>query len=506
MKSLFLLGMMGSGKSTLGKALAQFLDMPFIDMDRQIENRTDKSIVQIFREEGEAFFRQKESELLAELASDPMPKIVATGGGVVCLPQNRDCLRKMPCLFLDVPMDILAERLEKERNQRPLLQGEIAETLTRIYGQRKEWYEVFPSFRPKPELSAWQNLTFLLYALGQTEFSLRFDSLSIEDNIVLSPSHLFSHLGSQPLDSMILTSQSVYRFYQNFFPASLAIKILPDGESCKENEFLCETWQFLLQKQHSRSQKILALGGGSLTDIAGFAASTYKRGTHLELYPTTLLAQVDAAIGGKNAINIHGIKNAAGTFFMPSQVLVDPLVTLSSSIPFFQDGLVEGLKAAMLVHEDRDILRLQLQRCQNLIVKPSRKDLIEFVAQSIQDKMFFVRKDPQEKKERMLLNLGHTLGHVYETTFSLSHGKAVALGIYEVLKDNPDADIQATLNFFLQIVGKEHQEVLHQKWTHDMRQKLANDKKIRGNKLCLVSLEKPGKPVLQEKNIDSWMR
>ena len=229
---------------------------------------------------------------------------------------------------------------------------------------------------------------------------------------------------------------------QNFEVEKRAV---PDGEDGKDLSQLTQIWQWLNEGSFDRKDTILALGGGALSDVAGFAASTYKRGVNLVLVPTTLLAQVDAAIGGKTAINLSHAKNLAGTFFFPRAVIVDSELLRTLSLRQFASGLAEIIKYALIEeticsHSEYQIGHMRLLDLleESLSSTFAYDDpmLSGIITTCIKMKLCVVGKDPQESGLRRCLNLGHTLGHALEkeSNYSLSHGEAIAIGMACVLK------------------------------------------------------------------------
>lgn len=215
---------------------------------------------------------------------------------------------------------------------------------------------------------------------------------------------------------------------------------LPDGEAAKSHESLLKVWAKLQQLQFGRNDTLVAVGGGALTDLAGFAASTYLRGIKTVLVPTTLLAQVDAAIGGKTGINLPSGKNLAGTFHFPVNVVVDPEVLSSLPEAQVRSGLGEIIKYAMIEQtvaantEFRGgprtlyaVLRDVIEKDGFSVSHPSTEGII---TACVKMKMAVVGKDPLEGRLRRSLNLGHTLGHAIEkvSNFGYTHGEAVAIG------------------------------------------------------------------------------
>jgi len=217
---------------------------------------------------------------------------------------------------------------------------------------------------------------------------------------------------------------------------------VPDGESCKSTEWLLRVWEHLQERHFDRKDTIVALGGGSVTDLAGFAASTYLRGLNLVLVPTSLLGQVDAAIGGKTGINLSAGKNLAGTFFFPRAVIADQEILATLPAREFASGLGEIIKYALIEetvakHCDYELgpRRLLDVLDASLTSGPFEHDdpgLAGVISSCIKMKLFVVSKDPHEANFRRILNLGHTVAHAIEklTDFRITHGEAVGIGLY----------------------------------------------------------------------------
>jgi 3-dehydroquinate synthase len=210
------------------------------------------------------------------------------------------------------------------------------------------------------------------------------------------------------------------------------IKILyvPEGEEAKEWKNLEKLLFQLAELQLDRGAVLVAFGGGSASDLVGFAASIYQRGISYINIPTTLLAQVDASIGGKTAINFHRHKNQLGTFHMPIASIIDTRFIKNLPIAQKIDGLAEIIKAGMI--KDKSILSLLEKH--RMAIFQNESALQKLISKSIKVKQFFVEKDPYDKKERLLLNFGHTIGHALELKYSLSHGQAVLQGMLAEIK------------------------------------------------------------------------
>lgn len=221
---------------------------------------------------------------------------------------------------------------------------------------------------------------------------------------------------------------------------SASVLELPDGEECKSHESLLRVWQEMQSLQLDRSDTLIAVGGGALSDMAGFAASTYLRGIRSILIPTTLLAQVDAAIGGKTGINLPSGKNLAGTFHFPEVVIVDPNTLKSLPERDLLSGLGEIIKYAYIertISERADYKtgpRSLYRVLEDLLLgtgfSAGSPELLGIIIACVKMKMAVVGKDPYEGELRRCLNLGHTLAHAVEkaTKYGVTHGEAVAIG------------------------------------------------------------------------------
>jgi len=407
---IFLVGMMGSGKSTIGKRVSEVLDLQFIDMDEEIERREGRRVRRIFEEDGEEYFRLKEKELLRELVERDNV-VVATGGGVVIDPENRELLKKEKTLFLYAPPEVLMERVTTEN--RPLLR-EGKERIREIWEKRKQFYAEFRRIDTS-KLNEWETTALVvLEALDEKEIS------TIEKphlvKIILGG---FKRVRNEEL---VFTTERVEKIYGRYLPENRLL--FPDGEEVKTLEHVSRAYYELVRMDFPRGKTIAGVGGGALTDFTGFVASTFKRGVGLSFYPTTLLAQVDASVGGKNAIDFAGVKNVVGTFRMPDYVIIDPTVTLSMDEGRFEEGVVEAFKMTILSGRG-----VELFDEPEKIEKRNLKVLSEMVKISVEDKARIVMEDPYDMGLRHALNLGHTLGHVYEMLEGVPHGIAVAWGI-----------------------------------------------------------------------------
>jgi len=224
---------------------------------------------------------------------------------------------------------------------------------------------------------------------------------------------------------VIITDEEIYRLYPDFFRSYEAI-VLGQGEQIKNLTTITSIYEKFVEYEVDRSTFILGIGGGLVCDIVGFAASTYLRGLHFGFVPTTLLAQVDASVGGKNGVNFNGLKNRIGTFNQPDFVLCDPVFFQSLPEKEFRCGLGEVVKHALIADAGMfDYIENHIAG----IAAREPKVLQQLVSDSVCIKAEVVNRDERELGERRLLNFGHTVRHIIEERSSLTHGEAVAVGM-----------------------------------------------------------------------------
>jgi len=201
----------------------------------------------------------------------------------------------------------------------------------------------------------------------------------------------------------------------------VSVFVFPSGEESKNPEMLVSLVNYLAEKKLTRSDVVIALGGGVTGDLAGFAAACYMRGIKLVQIPTTLLSAVDSSVGGKTAVNLEAGKNLFGTFYQPDLVLCDTNLLASLSNDVYKDGCAEIIKCGIIADE---ILFESLKT-------PVKQQYENVIARCVEIKRDIVEKDEFENADRMLLNFGHTIGHAIEklSNYEMSHGSAVAIGI-----------------------------------------------------------------------------
>ncbi len=417
---IFLIGMMGSGKTTIGRKIAEILDLDFMDMDDEIEKREGMRIKDIFEMKGEDHFRKAEKRLLKEVLNrDDI--VVSTGGGVILDEENREILKKERTIFLYLPIEEIMSRVETEN--RPLLKDGKGK-LVEIWRKRKNLYEQFDRV-DLSGLNVMESTAKVILSVVE-EGDLPEYFITTVHPVKISAGS-FKSLKDESHGRFHITSENVFRIYGEFFHTSPMI--VPDGEKAKDLEIAMRCYEKLVDEGFSKKDTIVGIGGGSVTDLAGFIAGTFKRGTKLEFYPTTLLSQVDASIGGKNGLNFKGIKNMIGTVKMPDRVLIDPVVPISMD-ERFDEGLVEAFKIFVLFGDGYHGFKEKIDD----LKKRKLKILLDLIKKAVELKLKVVERDPNDEGIRHSLNFGHTLGHVFEAIKKLPHGICVGWGMVKEME------------------------------------------------------------------------
>src|SRR5581483_9919068 len=494
---LFLVGPPGIGKSTLAPALALRLAAGVVEIDRDIERRTRKSNRDTIEQDGMERFRDLETQILGRLRPTPAWCIVDTGGGTPLRAGNRARMRELGLIVglrgsLSRVTRGIAATMAKRPNQDLSPEDRARHALTDP--ERRAGYEdadvTFDVDGATPEATADAIFGWLARTRG-----LRIDvgterpyPIVVRAGLVDALADHLAPLGWSGRVALVTEPNAApladrARRSLERAGASVAMVRAPSGEPAKTLRAVAGLWRDLAEAGVGRDGGVVAIGGGALGDAAGFAAATYLRGVPVVQVPTTLLAMVDASIGGKTAIDIAAGKNLVGAFHQPQAVLVD--IEALATLPRRQrsSGLAEIVKTAFLV--DRESVA-HVERAIPGLLRGDPGATLTAVTLSAEVKASVVTADPEERGLRALLNFGHTMGHAYEAAggYRVTHGEAVAIGLVyacalgEVLGLTPPA-IRADLERLLAKAGLGiRARIPRGAWAL-----LARDKKVRAGKV-----------------------
>jgi shikimate kinase / 3-dehydroquinate synthase len=448
-RHLALIGFMGAGKSRLGAEVAQRLGRPFVDLDREIESASGRTIPDLFVAGGEPAFRVLEAEAARRELRRAEPAVIALGGGAVETEGIVNDLRDRAVAAL-LEIDVGEAWRRVGGRGRPLAADEAS--FRALYQRRA------PVYREVAD-SVVRDADDAVLAAGGVEVGLG----GIE--------RLGSGLhGGRPV--ALVADAHVAGIHGALAQLALGAALaetheLPAGEEAKTLEAVERLWRAL---RLPRGGALVALGGGSVTDAAGFVAATYLRGIPWLSVPTTLVGQVDAGIGGKTAIDLPEGKNLVGAFHWPVRTVIDPGLLATLPPEEVSEGMAEVVKTGLLAGEP-------------LWELPQR----ELVRRCAAYKTAICMRDPQEHGERKALNLGHTFAHALEAAsdYRLRHGEALALGLLAALRLSglPTDVVEEVLSPRPVRVDTERA------WAA-----LGRDKKTANGRPQLVLLERPGLP------------
>ncbi len=390
---------MGAGKSTVGRVVAERLGRVFVDVDRELEADLGKTIAELFEERGESEFRAQEERKTIAALHEPHPAVIALGGGAVETPAIRAALQERAfSVFLDVDGETAWAR--SSGSGRPLARDESE--FHALHARRHAVYEEVADARA-------DDADDVVLAAGGVQ--VRAGSLELVGE--LTPGDGQVALVTDPHVAGIHGADAQVALRERL----ISIHEVPQGEEAKTVVVVARLWSEL---RLDRDGTLVALGGGCTTDVSGFAAATYLRGIDWVAVPTTLIGQVDAAIGGKTAIDLPDGKNLVGAFHWPVRVVVDPRLLDTLPDRELREGMAEVTKTGLLAGEPLWELPLP-----------------ELVRRSAAFKTALCLRDPYDRAERSFLNLGHTFAHALEAAAryeGVSHGTAVGLGLLAALR------------------------------------------------------------------------
>ena len=466
-EGLVFVGLPGSGKTTMGQSFASLLNKSFIDTDQIIARRAGMSVAEYFRLHGEAAFRLVEHEVIEEACADS-GAVIATGGGALNDPLNRWRLwLHGRVVRLEAPEEILLARLAADSVIRPLLQtADPLARLRELAAEREPFYRA-ADVTVAADMSVPQLIEQILTSLAQPLLSGRrlFDALEPRHHPIGPPSarivygHDLQALVSSALSEIGGVPSLVYDRnigQSNFVPNDARQLALTGGESIKTMQSLEDILAWLSDNAAERRDPVVSIGGGTIGDLVGMAAALYSRGVPYMALPTTWLAQLDAALGGKAAVDLNQAKNKVGAFWPAWAVFNDMAFLRRLPMSHRRDGMAEALKAGLI--GDPDLWQLIGERGVAALKQDemARYAITELAARV---KLNIVRRDPFDEGERQQLNLGHTVAHGLEavSNYQLSHGNAVALGLRAAAelarRRGGDTDLGESLDEQLRTLG-----------------------------------------------------
>jgi shikimate kinase/3-dehydroquinate synthase len=495
--AIVLIGFMGAGKSTAAAELGTALGKPSFDTDALLAERFGRSVAEQFERGGETTFREAEEALVCELLADAAAgDVIALGGGSVLSARVREALgRGHLTVLLDVDADTAWERVSGNGvgPSRPLASDPAA--FRALHAQRAELYErlagaVLSGLGPEEIARAAPSLR-VLHSLPQDTRMLWAKSAS-GDYPVLIGDGLLTERGAEllavwPLDRessrafCVSDGNVAQRYGERVGERALTVTIAP-GEQSKTLASAERVWSALAGAGMTRADHVVALGGGVVGDLAGFCAATYQRGVPVVQVPTTLVAQVDSAYGGKTGLDLPAAKNYVGAYHQPVGVLVDPATLRTLPPAELAAGWVEVLKTALIAGGE-------LWRSVSGGGEPDTSTIFACA----RTKLSTVAADERDSGRRQVLNLGHTVGHAIETATGYGryrHGEAVGLGLLATLRLSGQPQLRGQVSELLAARGLPVR--LEEADVDAVLEAIHRDKKRLGADVPFVLVDRPG--------------
>ena len=482
-RALVFVGFMGAGKTSAARAAAAALGGRAADSDDAVRERLGGSIEDYFASHGEAAFREVEEEVVCDLLAAPPARVISLGGGAVTSERVRSMLAGHTVVLLDVDSDTAWQRaggrrpLARDRDRfdallderRPVYEGLADAVLTD--SSRQVVRHAVPAIDALRAAPAGTRMVWARAASGDYP-------VYVGDGV------LGARLPAAAGRPFVVTDETVGPLYEGRIGDAAAVLRIPAGEAAKTWEQAGRVLRGLAGAGADHDSHVVALGGGVVGDLAGFCAASYQRGIPVVQVPTTLVAQVDSAYGGKTGVDLPEGKNYAGAYHQPAAVMADPATLATLPPAELAAGWAEVIKTALIAGG-------QLwQRVRRGDVRPDR-DLVLACART---KLRVVEQDERDGGRRQALNLGHTLGHAIETATGYArfrHGEAVGLGLLAALTLSGQGELRDEVASLLGLAG------LPTRLDADVEREAVlaaarRDKKRRGGRVGFVLLEAPG--------------
>jgi shikimate kinase/3-dehydroquinate synthase len=474
---------MGAGKSTVAVELAAALGVRALDSDRLLEERFGHPVAREFELRGQQAFRAAEEQLVCELLSEAGSRdVIALGGGSILSERVRTALGDHLTVLLDIDPAVAWERVraDEHADARPLARDRDA--FLALHAERLALYEEIADI-------------VLLWARSASGDYPVFVGRGLLGEDRLAGLWPLDRSASRPF---CVSDETVAALYGERLGEVAQTIAIPPGERHKTLASAERVWAELVDAGMTRADHVVALGGGVVGDLAGFCAATYQRGVPVVQIPTTLVAQVDSAYGGKTGVDLPAAKNYVGAYHQPAGVLVDPDTLATLPAAELAAGWVEVLKTALIAGGE----------LWERVAAGSEVDT-RTILDCARTKLAVVADDERDSGRRQVLNLGHTVGHAIETATGYSHyrhGEAVGLGLLAALRLSGREDLRAQvrelllargLPVTLEGAGVEVEQVVAA---------TARDKKRVGAHVPFVLVQAPGEVVTGQEVTDEDLR
>jgi shikimate kinase/3-dehydroquinate synthase len=470
--ALVFIGFMGAGKTSAARAVAAEMDTRPADSDQLIEERLGMSIEAFFETRGEHAFREAEEAAVLDLLDRPPSPVVSLGGGAVTSERVQAALARHTVVLLDVAPDTAWQRAG---GRRPLARDR--RRFDELLAQRSPLYErladaILPASRRETVRAALPSVKALRHAPAGTKL------IWAEAASGSHPVLIGEGIARMPVEGVVVTDANVGPLY-----APDDAIVIPAGEEHKTLPVAEGVLRELARRGVDHDGRVIAIGGGVVGDLAGFCAAVYQRGIGVVQVPTTLVAQVDSAYGGKTGVDLPEGKNYAGAYHQPQAVHVDPSVLATLPAPELAAGWAEVIKTALIAGGP---LWRRVREGEE-----AGRDLILACART---KLSVVAEDERDAGRRQALNLGHTLGHAIETVTGYRryrHGEAVGLGLLAALTLSDRISLREEVKGLLAARGLPTQLPADID-REAVLQAAGRDKKRRGGRVGWVLVEAPG--------------
>jgi shikimate kinase/3-dehydroquinate synthase len=498
--AIVFIGFMAAGKSAGARAAAARLGTAAEDADELIERQLGEPIAAFFEREGEAEFRRREEELVLRLlesaAQDPAPVVLSLGGGAVESERIREELAKHLCVWCHVEEEVAWERASRDE-ERPLAADR--DGFRSRFAEREPLYEslaraVLPgnardaATGAAPWLAAMRSAPDVRMIWAESS-SGSYPALVGHGALGLLEAARGAAPDTLPDRVFCVADEAALGHHESLLPPRELTIAVDGGEASKTLTEAEKLLGELTAAGARREDLVLAFGGGVIGDLAGFCAATYQRGVALVQAPTTLVAQVDSAYGGKTGVDLAAAKNYVGAFHMPVAVLTDPATLATLPAEELAAGFVEVLKTALLAGGD---LWERVRAMDSL--DPAR--LGDVVFDCARTKIEIVATDERDSGRRAVLNLGHTIGHAVEAATGYGryrHGEAVGLGLLACLRLSGADELRNEVEALLASHGLPT-ELDPEVELDEVLSAMGRDKKATAEGVGFVLLSEPGEP------------